>query len=144
MGAPSTRSARILTAVALALAGGCLASSTASGDSYFGADPPIGQMSIRLNPKTGNATIEARYIRATCTDGATPGGRNPGSIKTHVSRHGKFQASISSASSFLYLRGRVKDRRAKGQLFYWYDWFDPHTCTTGPISWSIPRRGVDD
>jgi hypothetical protein len=122
------------------VAGALVFAPSALGDSYYGADPPIGQMSIRLNPKTHNATIEARYIRATCTDGAEPGGRNPGSIKTRISRKGRFHATISSSGSFFYLAGRVDGRRAHGTAFFWYTWFGSDTCTTGPISWSIPRE----
>ena len=130
----------LLQALAATLVGALLFAPAAFGDGYYGADPPIGQMSIRLNPNTRNATIEARYIRATCTDGATPGGRNPGPIKTQLSRNGRFHGTISDSTSFFYLRGRVNGRRAHGELFFWYTWSGSETCTTGPVSWSIPRE----
>ena len=132
---------KLLQALAATLmVGALLFAPVAFSESYYGADPPIGQMSIRLNPKTAHATIEARYIRATCTDGAEPGGRNPGPIKTRVSRRGRFHGTISDSSSFLHLEGRVNGRRAHGELFFWYTWSGSDTCTTGPVSWSIPRE----
>lgn len=125
--------------VATLVVGALVFAPGAFGDSYFGADPPIGQMSIRVNPKTRNAHIEARYIRVKCTDGAELGGTNPGPIKTRVSRKGRFHGTLSDSDSFLYLHGRVNGRRAHGQLFFWHTWFGSATCTTGTIPWSIPR-----
>jgi hypothetical protein len=136
----SDRAAALFTALVVALAAGAFVLAPgASGDFYFGAAPPIGQMSLKVNPKSRHIHIEARYIRAKCTDGREPGGVNPGTIKARVSRSGRFDGVLLEPNSFLFVRGRITGRRAHGQLFIWYTGLAGATCTTGAIPWAIPR-----
>jgi hypothetical protein len=94
---------------------------------------------IRINPKTRHLHVEARYIRTTCTDSSTPGGVNPGPMKTNAGRSGRFHATLSDSDSFLYLQGRITAHQAHGELFLWFTRGPGVTCSTGTIPWSIPR-----
>ena len=97
---------------------------------------------VKTTPSSGRVRFAARFVRIHCDDGTDD--VYSSSINARLDRDGRFDGATSSYDTrdgyqvFFYASGQVRDRRAAGRLFLFFDPGDrgSATCrTSGPVRW---------